>query len=867
MITKIIFPDSFDFGMPTATLLPVHSRGVDKGFIEKRAALFDNEHDRFERKPGYEYLHLITVGAGERYGSNNNGDYFNKTAAQHRAPYPKFGANVVEELDGGLLKYHDTMFEKHASIYKHHKNKHKNGVPSGYIVKAAYNHVMDRGELICGVQKDAWSEELQKMASDVPIFWSMGCFVAGTPIMTADGGWISIDQVKSGTGVTTHRGNTASVSTVRERTLVADRTTVDLAGGLEIVSTADHPYSTIPRELIMNKGRLKKDISSVTELMDWKHAGCLRKGDFLCMPIDREVVHPDTVTREFARLAGYYLAEGYILRDAAKSAVGVRFIVNKNEYETREIPELCAVLSGKELTYHGGGGDSQSLSITIYDHSLAAEFAYLFSCYAKKKKLHASVLKWDPEMQKEFLGAYCNGDGGFVSKRNVDTKGNAYFSTASLELALQLQTLMPRLGGCASLNVLTHKTSKSQYTKDGQTIEYRVWLYRDATRILRPYTCKIPKLDEPDARCGAVGRLLVGDYQIIRIAGVSTEKAVEFTVYNCEVDHEDHSYIAAGVGVHNCDTPADLCSSCNNRAHSREEYCGHLKTAMLSIDMMGNQVYAITDTPYFHDMSRVVKPADKICYTLRKVASAGGVLSGADLAEIYGMVPSAAMMHQFMGKKASSRLDLLRKLAEIEKEIMLAPSGSSKKALLSAFESGSGFGDVDDSVIQRLSKQPTGAVLGALKDKLIIMPVDVFFKMILGDKYPEAEPLMPDTKECVPGILGRLLEDPGLGELLGDGSYETERSSDRSLKGDADSMAPACSISEEPVMMRIVRAVMGASPSGSGRVTIIKTSALRKNSAAEFLAREYARYVLSFAEGLPDERNRLTVAQMLATVI
>ena len=489
MITKLIFPDSFDFGMPTASLVPVHSRGIDKGFIQKRAALFDNEYDRFERKPGYTYLHLITVGAGERYGSNNNGDYFNKTAAQHRAPYPKFGCNIVEELDGGLLKFHNTMFEKHAGIYKHHKNRHKKGVPSGYIVKAAYNDPMDRGELICGVETDKWSEELQKMANEDPIYWSMGC-----------------------------------------------------------------------------------------------------------------------------------------------------------------------------------------------------------------------------------------------------------------------------------------------------------------------------------------------------------------------------------------DTPADCCSYCNNRAHSREEYCRHLKEAMLSIDSNGNQVFAITDTPYFHDMSRVIKPADKICYTLRKVASQG-ILSGADLAEIYGMSPSVELMEQFMHKKASDRLTLLRKLAEIEKEIMLAPHGSPKKSLMTAFEGGSGFGDVDDSVVQRLSSKPTSAVLGAMKDKLVVMPVDVFFKLILGDRYPEAEPLMPDAKECVPGILGRLLEDPGLGELLGDGSYETEHGSDRSVKEDAESMVPACSISEEPVKMRIVRAVMRASPSGSGKTTIIKTGSIRGSPAAEFLAKEYARYVISFAEGLPVERNRLTVAQMLATVI
>jgi len=482
MIPKLIFPDSFDFGMPTASLVPLHSRGIDSQWLHKRAAMFDEQLDDFERKKGHQYIHLISVGAWNRYGPNNNADAFIKEAMSHTCPHPKSSDLRTIDLTGGLVEYHDKTFKANGKVYKNHVNKHKKGRPSGYIVKAAYNNDMDRGELIIGVNESKWRSELQKVAQDEPIYFSMGS-----------------------------------------------------------------------------------------------------------------------------------------------------------------------------------------------------------------------------------------------------------------------------------------------------------------------------------------------------------------------------------------DCPEDICSFCHNEAHKLEDYCEHLKKHALQIAADGTQVCALTPRPFFHDISGVGRPAEKICFGLRKVASANGVMTGAELAEMYAMAPPAAMFPY--GSSPARRYDLLQKLAKIEKEILMS---TEPECGTEAFCPGSGFGEVDESIVGRLADKDPHAVLGALKRFKVVLPADLFFRMILGNKFAEIEPDMDDVKASLPGVLGRLLDSSNLGDVLGDGSYEESGCCGGEVLRDAKAMMPECSIHKEPVRVRVIRAVVNGSPVGGK--TIIEKKAADVGEKADLLANEYANYLLSFADGLTDTEQRLSVVQLCATV-
>lgn len=139
---KAVLSGSFDFhGVPVMKLAELHSKGLDRDFMTKRAAVLNKEMAELRPEKGMGYIHLIALGDQEIYGLNRNGDGFPKSANE---------------------KYHHT-FVKHANVFKHHKNKDPKE-SSGKVVASAYNPGARRVELIIGVNEEMWRPELQKLA-------------------------------------------------------------------------------------------------------------------------------------------------------------------------------------------------------------------------------------------------------------------------------------------------------------------------------------------------------------------------------------------------------------------------------------------------------------------------------------------------------------------------------------------------------------------------------------------------------------------------------------------------------------------------------------------------------------------------------
>ena len=177
MISKRIVPASWFRDFPTAHLIKVHSRGMDKtAGMQKWASDYIMQMDIRPEK-GYSFVHLITTGAGEYYGPNNNADYFNEKCASFEIPnHHRTGKPFEYQLKGGLTHYHPT-FTKYGGIYREHHNSKKGGISQGDIFLEAYNPAMHRGELVVKLPNQKWATELNKLASGQPVFWSMGCGV------------------------------------------------------------------------------------------------------------------------------------------------------------------------------------------------------------------------------------------------------------------------------------------------------------------------------------------------------------------------------------------------------------------------------------------------------------------------------------------------------------------------------------------------------------------------------------------------------------------------------------------------------------------------------------------------------------------
>ena len=106
-----------------------------------------------------------------------------------------------------------------------------------------------------------------------------------------------------------------------------------------------------------------------------------------------------------------------------------------------------------------------------------------------------------------------------------------------------------------------------------------------------------------------------------------------------------------------CRVPYDVCSYCGNKAVTRDDYCddvengGHCKAGGLkhnmcktaSVDGKIVRLYADNTKPMFFDISNVVIPADRIAYTSGIIKkSSHEVISGAELAELYGLYESGS---------------------------------------------------------------------------------------------------------------------------------------------------------------------------------------------------------------------------------
>ncbi len=154
MIPKLILSTSYDFGDQAVNLVPIHSRGIDAGFLKKHASshgVFERELSEIQPIPGHTVLHVLAVGDEEAYGDNRNNDAFN-------------------EADNKVC--HD-RFKKHGHVFRNHRNWSPD-LKTGMVVKTAHNDDMRRIELLIALENAKYAEELAAFENgdDIPV--SMG---------------------------------------------------------------------------------------------------------------------------------------------------------------------------------------------------------------------------------------------------------------------------------------------------------------------------------------------------------------------------------------------------------------------------------------------------------------------------------------------------------------------------------------------------------------------------------------------------------------------------------------------------------------------------------------------------------------------
>jgi uncharacterized protein (TIGR00375 family) len=251
------------------------------------------------------------------------------------------------------------------------------------------------------------------------------------------------------------------------------------------------------------------------------------------------------IDKNFCKLAGYYLAEGYI---NGRDLIGFAFGQKENKY-VKEVISLMEKVFGFDkkprLRIERSGG----VEVLFYSKILCETFRQLF--YSSDKIQNAStkalpywMLGLPSNLQVEIFRCWWRGDAGY---------------TASRLLMNQMKIILLRLGIVPSIYLDTRENynSRSKHFIGDREIKARYGLY--SLNRLSFYEDRFNLLREPEFKQvakynkGKKYGWIDDNYIYLPIYDIEI-KDYRGEVYNLEIE-EDNSYTCEFATVHNCWTP------------------------------------------------------------------------------------------------------------------------------------------------------------------------------------------------------------------------------------------------------------------------------------------------------------------------
>ena len=235
---------------------------------------------------------------------------------------------------------------------------------------------------------------------------------------------------------------------------------------------------------------------------------------------NNELSLPEYVTPEFARLFGFLLGDGSV------SKYRVVFAEGEDEEQNLYYANLMRTFFGNCTKY-----DSKNRKYTNYitSNTLAAELLISFGYIpgAKNKRIPSWVFNASDEIKRQLVFGLLDADGHY---RDLVNGFSCEISLCNKQLIEDIKELWTSIGLCSGQ--IRHRIREEQMRIVGEEKEPRLM---------------------PRTECY---ELYLSEYELPKFEKImSVEYHSEEEVYDIEVEHEKHNFVANGIVVHNSRAP------------------------------------------------------------------------------------------------------------------------------------------------------------------------------------------------------------------------------------------------------------------------------------------------------------------------
>lgn len=792
---------------------------------KQASTIFKMDYDALKPPKGMTGIHLVALGDSEAYPMNRNGDLFSKEACQ---------------------KYYDT-FVKHGHVFQHHRNKDpKKAI--GQIKAAAYNPQMHRIELYIWADNEKAHDHLERLEKTGEVPFSMACFRAGTPILTKDG-FKPVESINEGDEVLTHTGKWEPVLRTMSRkspdycelSFVSwGSRTLEVTGNHRVLAASfDDLERKFRKDRIEHPGHSwkRRHRAILHTTAKWKEVRDLSSYDYLCVPLVRPIGKSDEESVRWARLFGYYTAEGSI-RGHGDKDLNVEITCNVNDCFVDEIETLAKWTSVSKNAHRLS---DKCVVISCFGKDPCNRIFKSCGRKCESKRIPAEIRNGTYDEKFNFAAAWFNGDGW-------QDKNGLHWSIKSDTLSTDLQMLLASVNVPSSCDRIKHPEVRG-FVRSKGAVEHVVSVSNEYSNLFVGISKAVHK-----SVCGGskLRTFISGDYLMVPVKGVKKiENAT--VVYNLSVK-DDESYTAFGLAVHNCTVPNDRCSVCNaiREKPGDKSECEHIKWSLGKIAEDGTQIGTFNDQPRWFDISFVGRPADRIAWNL-KVASAMPddltINSSVKQAEIEGYtLPDDIAIESDVAKR---KFDIMRKLADAYSKCESWLAGETKPAGRDCytFELRKLAGArLDDSVLMSLRELYPSCAFAALGDAGIVMDAPSFFKYAFGPDFNVVEKYLPAVEKAASAVIREAVDASSCAEFCNCSRFDAaagmlSRPVPFGLMESMSKSAAAMGFGTVDAVTRILELVAsGSEPSFSNSE---KTAETVDQAVANKLAKKYAMYKIA----------------------